>query len=126
MTGGKVDLSFLIPKFLERLNERLRRIEDGVTAAVNQAGEPLDVLMREFHSMAGIGGTYGFPEVTRLALEGEALIRHALFEARVLRTTEIDTIKGLVSQLDAIRLSSLQELSRTTASGPTPEKNQQA
>ncbi|HEX9983288.1 MAG TPA: Hpt domain-containing protein [Thermoanaerobaculia bacterium] len=30
-----------------------------------------DGIYRAFHSLAGIGGTYGFHEVTRLAREGE-------------------------------------------------------
>jgi hypothetical protein len=32
-----------------------------------------EALSRQFHSLAGIGGTYGHPEVTDLARRGEAL-----------------------------------------------------
>lgn len=101
---GKVDLSFLVPKFLERLDERLRRIDAALETVVDASGEPLETVMRDFHSLAGIGGTYGFPEVSRLAREGELLLRRAISEQRAVRSTEAAVAHVLVTEMDAIRM----------------------
>ena len=101
---GKVDLSFLVPKFLERLDERLRRIDAALETVVDASGEPLETVMRDFHSLAGIGGTYGFPEVTRLAREGELLLQRAISERRHVRTGEAAAAHVLVTEMDSIRM----------------------
>ena len=105
MSTPRVDLSFLVPRFLARLDERLRRIDVALEIIDSLTGEPVEDLMREFHSMAGIGGTYGFPEVTSLAREGEGLLGQVLFEKRSLLPSEIESVRQLVAQLDWIRTS---------------------
>ena len=56
---------FLLRRFLSRFDERL--IELARLARSND----LSSLERAFHSLNGIGGTFGFPEVTRIAREAE-------------------------------------------------------
>lgn len=66
-------LGFLRSRFLAGLTKRVR--EMNVTIDLLAAGRGEDVteetLARHFHSLAGIGGTYGFPEITFLARAGE-------------------------------------------------------
>jgi len=101
---GKIDLSFLVPRFLERLDERLRRLDSALETVVDASGEPLETVMRDFHSLAGIAGTYGFPEVTRLARMGELLVERAITERRSVRSTEAAEARVLVHQIDELRL----------------------
>lgn len=49
--------------FDRRLGEMLRLFEN----------HDAEALRHQFHSLAGIGGTYGHPEVTELARKGEAM-----------------------------------------------------
>ena len=102
--GNKVDMSVLVPRFLVRLDERLRRIDTALETVVDASGEPLETVMRDFHSLAGIGGTYGFPEVTRLAREGELLLQRAISERRHVRTAEATAAHVLVTEMDSIRM----------------------
>ena len=105
MIQGKVDLGFLVPRFLQRLDERLRRIERALESLEGAMGEPVEAVMREFHSLAGIGGTYGFPEVTLLARQSEVLLQLAMFEGRGLSAGQVEALRESVTRLDAIRLS---------------------
>jgi chemotaxis protein histidine kinase CheA len=66
-------LGFLRSRFLTGLTGRVREMH--VTIDLLAAGRGEDgaeeTLARLFHSLAGIGGTYGFPEITFLAHAGE-------------------------------------------------------
>ena len=128
MSGPRVDLSFLVPRFLARLDERLRRVSASLDTISGLTGEPIESLMREFHSLAGIGGTYGFPEVTGLAREGELLASVALFEERPLRSAEMAALRAAVSQLDEIRLQAEAELRCSSAEREpaTPDQTENA
>lgn len=101
---GKVDLSFLVPRFLQRLDERLKSLDAALRALPDTHGELAESVMRDFHSLAGIGGTYGFPEVSRLAREGELLIRAAIEQRRTVRETEAATARLLVAEMESMRL----------------------
>lgn len=163
MPPKKVDLSFLIPRFLTRLDERLRRLEamlaelgtgaeeepqssatdwggmDGEAmnreadhgamqrgagyvavdhgaidaAAPRTAGggagleiqTTMETMMREFHSLAGIGSTYGFPDVSRISREGELLLRVAITAGRQLSSAEKVSIRNFVGELESIRVA---------------------
>jgi hypothetical protein len=66
ITDKAAAFAFLREKFLGNLPRRVAAMR----ATIDGAGEePLD---RQFHSLAGIGGTYGFHEITHLAKAGEA------------------------------------------------------
>lgn len=103
MIEGKVDLGFLVPRFLQRLDERLRRIEKELETLEGATGAPLEGVMREFHSLAGIGGTYGFPEVSRLSRESELLLQTALLSGVPFGGVQIEALRLTITQLDLIR-----------------------
>ncbi|HEX7150705.1 MAG TPA: Hpt domain-containing protein [Thermoanaerobaculia bacterium] len=62
----KLTPELLRVKFQEGLERRTAEL-----FTLIDAGDA-DGIYRAFHSLAGIGGTFGFPEVTALAREGEA------------------------------------------------------
>ncbi len=63
--------------FAGRLPERLAEIEDACRAARDTGftGEPLRTFHRLVHSLAGAGGTFGFPEVSETARGLERLLK---------------------------------------------------
>ena len=104
---GTVDLSFLIPGFIETLDERLRRMDEALQSIAGTDGEQLETVVREFHSLAGIAGTYGFHAVTQLAREGEELLKRPLSERRAIHAAEVSAARVLVSRMDALRMCSV-------------------
>lgn len=101
---GTVDLSPLLPRFFERLKDRLCVLDAALNTVEDATEGELQVVMRHFHSLAGIGGTYGFPEVTRLASAGELLMTHALRENRHVVKGEVAAARLLVAELSSIRM----------------------
>jgi HPt (histidine-containing phosphotransfer) domain-containing protein len=70
----------MIPEMLrERFLSGLQRRVGELHAAI--AARDVDTLARGLHSLAGIGGTYGFAEVTALARKAERLAQRGRFEA---------------------------------------------
>lgn len=59
--------------FVRRLHERISLMT--ATAAKIEQGnaEARAEMRRQFHSLAGIGGTFGYPSISDLAREGEML-----------------------------------------------------
>jgi diguanylate cyclase (GGDEF)-like protein len=70
--------------FAGRLPTRLAEVEAARDAArdAGWAGEPLRTFHRLAHSLAGVGATFGFPEVTELARRLESLLKTALAEGK--------------------------------------------
>jgi len=62
-------------------------------------GEHLQDLMRFFHSLAGVGTSFGFPQVTALAKEGELECLAILHGESSLSATEIENWTRLVGAL---------------------------
>jgi periplasmic divalent cation tolerance protein len=71
--------------FAGRLPERLAEIEEACRAAQEAGftGEPLRTFHRLVHSLAGAGGTFGFPEVSETARGLERLLKTGLGGAPV-------------------------------------------
>ena len=66
--------------FAGRLPERLAEIEEACRAAreAGFTGEPLRTFHRLAHSLAGAGGTFGFPEVSDVSRGLERLLKTGL------------------------------------------------
>ena len=82
----------------DRLHELQRRFLDGlerrladISAALDSSGDP-GALMPMFHSLAGIGGTYGFPQITDISRRCEQLCVMAIAETRPLAPLETECL----------------------------------
>lgn len=82
----KITREYLQQKFAENYVRRMSEAADLAAAA------DFDALHRAFHSLAGIGGTYGHPEITRLARRGEAFCDDEQIEGAL---AVIDELKQL-------------------------------
>lgn len=90
--------------FAGRLPERLAEIEEACHAAreAGFAGEPLRTFHRLVHSLAGAGGTFGFPEVSEVSRGLERLLKTCLGSEVPLSASEIGEIEGFLTRLRAI------------------------
>ncbi|HSY49104.1 MAG TPA: Hpt domain-containing protein [Thermoanaerobaculia bacterium] len=59
--------------FVTRLHARIGLMRETVAQIGPGPSDARTDLQRQFHSLAGIGGTFGYPAITDLAREGEAL-----------------------------------------------------
>jgi periplasmic divalent cation tolerance protein len=90
--------------FAGRLPERLAEIEEACRAARDAgfAGEPLRTFHRLVHSLAGAGGTFGFPEVSEASRGLERLLKACLGSEAPPGEIEIGEIEGFLTRLRAI------------------------
>lgn len=68
----QLDWTVLREHFRVRLRARMAEIR-AIVERIAAGQTPADALALQFHSLAGIGGTYGYPAVTELARRGEEL-----------------------------------------------------
>jgi diguanylate cyclase (GGDEF)-like protein len=71
----------------------------GLLRETPEDGEHLQDLMRFFHSLAGVGTSFGFPQVTALAKEGELECLAILHGESSVSATEIENWTRLVGAL---------------------------
>lgn len=90
--------------FAGRLPERLAEIEEACRAARDAGftGEPLRTFHRLVHSLAGAGGTFGFPEVSEVSRGLERLLRTYLGGGAPLSEIESGEIEAFLVRLRAI------------------------
>jgi HPt (histidine-containing phosphotransfer) domain-containing protein len=93
-------MEILHARFAARLSERLVLLDDLLgrldsTRAIADAE-------RLFHSLVGSGGTYGFPEITRVAREAEELCGR-LKRRALARPEDIAALRALVDRLAELR-----------------------
>lgn len=65
-------------RFLVALHCRILKLDDLMTAASTGATEPIEALVLAFHSLSGIGGTYGYPDVSHVASGAEEAARRIM------------------------------------------------
>lgn len=70
-------------RFLDGLERRLADL----TTELDRSADA-DALMRMFHSLAGIGGTYGFPHVSAISRRCEELCATAMEQQRAIQSKE--------------------------------------
>lgn len=85
MSAPLAALAALQERFRTRLVGRVEELERLIDAMA--AGDPAarDQLTLGFHSLAGIGGTYGYPDISSFARRGETLCRNGAPPAPRLR-----------------------------------------
>jgi HPt (histidine-containing phosphotransfer) domain-containing protein len=70
-------------RFVERCRGDLHRLrESRSTGAYRDSAEALSVLAAVAHSLAGAGGTFGFPEISSRAVELETLLMEGKIDDR--------------------------------------------
>ncbi len=88
-------------KFLLRLAVRLDQLAEQLDGVAQEPDDrtSLDDVMRGFHSLAGIGGTYGFPEITERARQAEHFCARTLRARRRIGPSELDGLRGSLAQM---------------------------
>lgn len=111
---AQLDLSFLQARFVAGLERRARELGGllEVLSVVRDDTETTTDAMRAFHSLAGIGGTYGYGEITAIARSAETTCARALEEGTEIQPGELHHLFGAVT---AIR-----EIHATITSGARP------
>ena len=100
---AKGDFAFLQQRFTAGLQRRvgeMNRCLDTLTSSAIDA-PTAENLQRLFHSLAGIGGTFGFHEITDLAKEGEHACWQVVEDERPLDASELTQLRGLVHSIAA-------------------------
>jgi diguanylate cyclase (GGDEF)-like protein len=107
--------------FAGRLPARLAEVEAARDAArdAGWAGEPLRTFHRLAHSLAGVGATFGFPEITTAARRLESLLKSALATASPPAAADVDALLG---RLREIARRSLRSTSDTAAIAAEAER----
>ena len=83
----------------ERFQAGLERRLDDIAGVLGGAREP-ESLMRMFHSLAGIAGTYGFHRITDISRECEDFCVGVMSESRSLR---VEDVARLLCSVEAMR-----------------------
>jgi HPt (histidine-containing phosphotransfer) domain-containing protein len=99
LAGG---LAVLREKFVRNALEKLELLDQNLSRLAAEPGDTqtLDRAMRLFHSLAGSGATYGFPEVSRSAGAAESLCDEIAAARRGVTEAEIASMR---SGVEAIR-----------------------
>ncbi len=107
--------------FAGRLPARLAEVEVARDAArdAGWTGEPLRTFHRLAHSLAGVGATFGFPEITTAARRLESLLKAALATSAPPAAADVD---ALLSRLREIARRSLRPTSDTAAIAAEAER----
>jgi chemotaxis protein histidine kinase CheA len=87
---------------LGSLAVRFATLRGSISAARARHNEPeaADSLMRQFHSLAGIGGTYGFQHVSHLARAAELVCDPAAVGTATLSDDDFALLDAVVDALD--------------------------
>jgi hypothetical protein len=104
-------------RFLElqrRFLAGLQRRATDLMAMLDGSADP-ESLMRMFHSLVGIGGTYGVPQITDLSRPCEALCVSAMEQHRTFSFAERERLKHAVAEIASAPAQ--QEASRWAAAG---------
>jgi HPt (histidine-containing phosphotransfer) domain-containing protein len=87
-------LAELQQRFLASLDRRLNEMTNLLSATAQ-----VEALMRAFHSLAGIGGTYGFPRITDISQRCEAMCVMAMEEQRELAPLEAECLNEAIASI---------------------------
>jgi diguanylate cyclase (GGDEF)-like protein len=99
--AGSDGLDELRTQFVRRSQARIEMAARllGLLREAPEDRAQLQELMRFFHSLAGVGTSFGFPQVTALAKEGELECLAILHDKATLSPTEIENWTRLVGAL---------------------------
>jgi chemotaxis protein histidine kinase CheA len=100
------DLAPVRTRFIDGLGRRHDELDGllDVVAAANDR-DLADTVRRGFHSIAGIGGTCGFPELTEIASEGETVCDIVLASGTPFTPTVVASARHCIAEMKAFRSS---------------------
>ena len=101
-------LQQLRAQYAAKLPDRIASLEQQWLALnlADTASKQYETLVREFHSLAGSGSSYGFPQVSTLARE----IETALQEVKTSSAQEIAQLKAKINtKLTSLKLAATSE-----------------
>lgn len=101
-TTTAVTFQHLQQRFIAGLDRRLAHL-NGCLAALRdvhavEKSITVEEMMRGFHSLAGIGGTYGYPSITNVARRGEITCRSI---GKRVNAADVDALAGVLTELIA-------------------------
>ncbi len=98
--------ALLKKKFVTRLAVRLEDLDVKLESVAKEPEDTtvLDEVMRGFHSLAGIGGTYGFPAISDRARRAEHVCTSVLRERRAIASVELEQLRRDLGFLTEMRL----------------------
>jgi chemotaxis protein histidine kinase CheA len=100
-------LAALRRDYLAEAGQRVAELQDLHARLAGGERGALDGLRRAFHRLAGSGGSYGFPEVSRVSREGEHLAHQVEGTEAGLGAAELkalgDCIDGVAAAFAAAR-----------------------
>lgn len=95
-------LSELRREYLFEAPGRLAELRKDVAAYRAGESDAVMSLLRRFHRLAGSGGSYGFPEISTIAREGEQLLSAATPEAAGIHAARLESlVDRLAASFDA-------------------------
>lgn len=106
MSAQKITLQMLQERFVAGLDRRVAHLS-GCLASLRvshtrgEVSAIMDDMMRGFHSLAGIGGTYGFFDITKIARFGEAACQPLKMKS------DVPDLEALAGILHSLRLAAL-------------------
>ncbi len=97
-------LEILRQEFARRLPDRIAFAREAVDTLQLDPGadEPLRYAYRQFHSLAGSAGTYGYDEISQFARVGEALLDASFEEGIPLQARDFDRLHELLADLQNV------------------------
>ncbi len=109
-------------QYIVRSAERLDQIGDLLNSLAKAPGDPalLRDLMRQFHWLAGSGGIYGFPQITKLGTHGEEFCELLLRANKPVTRSDWDKCKALLEAL-RVAFAGDDDPQRATLDKPLPK-----
>jgi len=98
-------LAKLRGEFIRLTTERLNTIEQllarlsGLSGEVAARMETLQEVQRHFHSLVGSGKTFGFPNITTIALHAETACTHLIAQQGAPQSAELSRLHEWTLQL---------------------------
>ena len=90
-------------QYVQRSKEKMEQVAHGLDHLVKnpQDLESLRELMKQFHWLAGSGGIYGYPQVTKLGTHAERICDQLINESRGIVRDDLEKISSLIDSIQS-------------------------
>lgn len=87
LLAGEPDISDLVEQFIAGLPELITQITNAIK------GSDWGLAQKKLHDLKGMGGNFGFPELTQVAKQLESELRLYQYNNIIVLLDELDTIQ---------------------------------